>query len=68
MEDKKPAYKSKGVIGSAVALAAFGAQLIGLEITPADQAQLNDLILSAIGIAGAALGLVGRILASRKIG
>lgn len=68
MNETKPFYASKGVIGSLIAVAALGAQMLGFEVTPADQAALNDMIIGGIGIAGALLAIFGRIAATKKIG
>lgn len=68
MNETKPIYASKGVIGSVIAVVALGAKLLGFEITPDDQAALNDMILSGAAIVGALVALYGRITATRKIG
>lgn len=56
----------KTYIGLAVAGIALLAQMFGFEITMADQAALNDLILQGVGFAGVLLGIYGRAKASKK--
>lgn len=68
MNETKPFYASKGIIGSLIAVAALGANLVGFEITPADQAALSDNILNGVAIVGALIAIWGRITATKKIG
>lgn len=68
MQDEKPWYLSKGVIGGLVAVLASLAGLLNYTIGSADQTQLVDLITAAAGLIGGGVAIVGRISASKKIG
>lgn len=74
MEDSKPWYQSRTILGGAVAAVAGGAQLIGYTITPADQVALVDaatqigmLATSVVSLVGGAVAIWGRIVASKAI-
>ncbi|GEM_PF-1264937 len=73
----KPLYLSKGVIGGAVAVAAAGAQLAGVDTTVI--APLLDLVgldpssvtpaavLSSLGVSGGVLAIIGRVYATATL-
>lgn len=67
MNETKPAWKSRGCIGPAVALLAQALLLFGVQVTPDEQAALNDLVLAALTAGGVVLGLIGRIRAKTQI-
>jgi hypothetical protein len=68
MEEVKPWYLSKGVIGGAVAVVASIAGLFHYSIAPDDQAQLVELITGIATLLGGGVAIIGRIQASKKIG
>ena len=68
MDDTKPWYLSRGVIGSGVAIAAGVASAFHFQIDGDLQSSLTDWLLSGGALVGGALALWGRLKASRKIG
>jgi hypothetical protein len=68
MNDRKAWYESKSVWGSIVTLASMGAALGGAEVSDLDQARLAELLMLAGGTTGAIVSLVGRIVATDRIG
>ncbi len=65
--DTKPWYKSKGIMGSLIAVLAVLAGFFGIDIGGAEQAELVDLVTAIVGTGGAALAFIGRIRANTKI-
>jgi len=75
MDETKPWYLSRGILGGAVAAVAGAAQLAGYAVTPADQAALVDgvtqiggLVAGAGSLLGGLVAIWGRIKASKAIG
>jgi hypothetical protein len=68
MIDVKPWWASKAVWGGVVAMLAGAAGLWGYKVSPADQAQLVELVSSAVALAGGAYSVYGRIVATKKVG
>lgn len=75
MEETKPWYLSRGVLGGAVSAVAGAAQLAGYTVTPADQAalvdgatQLGQLAFGVGSLVGGLVAIWGRIKASKAIG
>ncbi|MBG0809868.1 hypothetical protein IY145_10805 [Methylosinus sp. H3A] len=75
MEETKPWYLSRGVVGGAVSAVAGAAQLAGYTLTPADQAALIDgatqayqLVFGVGSLVGGLIAIWGRIKASKAIG
>ncbi len=68
MEETKPWYLSKSVIGGLVAVVASVAGIFHYSIGDADQAQLVELITGVVTLVGGVAAVVGRITASKKIG
>ena len=67
MYDVKSFFASKTIWGGFIALIASAAAIWGYSITPADQAQIVELITGIGGITGSVLAIYGRIVATRKI-
>ena len=67
MNETKPSWKSRGCIGPAIALIAQALLLMGVQVTPDEQAALNNLVLAALTAAGVITGLIGRIRAKTQI-
>ena len=71
MEDTKPWYASKAVIGGVLAAVAGIAAMIGYQFSaPAVEQTTNDTLLiveSIVAIIGGALAIWGRIKATKKI-
>ncbi|MCB1378824.1 MAG: hypothetical protein KDK89_10730 [Alphaproteobacteria bacterium] len=67
MYDVKSFFASKTIWGGLIALVASAAAIWGYSITPADQAQIVELITGIGGIVGSVLAIYGRIVATRKI-
>jgi len=68
MDNTKAWYLSRGVVGSAVAMAADVAAIFHYQIDASLQASITEQIVGGVGFVGGALALWGRIRASRKIG
>ena len=67
MYDVKSFFASKTIWGGLIALVASAAAIWGYAITPADQAQIVELITGIGGIIGSVLAIYGRIVATKKI-
>jgi hypothetical protein len=67
MYDVKSIFASKTIWGGLLALAASAAAIWGYSITPADQAQIVELITGIGGAIGSVLAIYGRIVATKKI-
>ena len=68
LTETKSVWASKAVWGGLIAVIASLAGIWGYTITPADQASIVELVTSVAALGGGALAIVGRILASKKIG
>lgn len=68
MEGVKSALTSKAVWGGIIAVGAGLAGLIGYQIAPTDQANLVDLLTSIAAGIGGVVAIVGRIVATKRIG
>lgn len=68
MKDSKAWYESKSVWGSIVTLVAMAAAIGGVEIGDPDRQALAELLAIAGGAVGAILSLVGRLVATSRIG
>ena len=64
MEDGKPWYQSRGVIGGLVAVGAGIGSLFGVDV---DQATATDIGLQIGTVAGAVFAVIGRIGAEKPI-
>ena len=67
MYDVKSIFASKTIWGGLLALAASAAAIWGYSISPADQAQIVELITGFGGAIGSVLAIYGRIVATKKI-
>jgi len=67
MYDVKSFFASKTIWGGIIALIASTAAIWGYSITPADQAQIVELVTGIGGIIGSVLAIYGRIVATKKI-
>ena len=71
LEDTKPWYASKAVIGSIISILALAAGAFGLKIDPATQSFIVDQVTGSaaavVVLAGAAMGIYGRVTATKKI-
>ena len=65
--ETKSMWASKGVWGGIIAVVASAAGIWGYSITPADQANIVELVTSVVALGGGALAIVGRIMASKKV-
>ena len=68
VDNSKPWYLSRGVIGSGVAIAAGVASVFHFQIDGDLQSSVTDWLLSGGALVGGTLALYGRLKASRKIG
>jgi len=67
MLDQKKWYMSKTVWGVVVMLGASTLATVGIQIDGAGQAEIVDLIMQGITVAGAAVAVYGRITAKAEI-
>ena len=67
MYDVKSIFASKTNWGGIIALIASAAAIWGYSITPADQAQIVELITGIGGAIGSVIAIYGRIVATKKI-
>jgi len=65
--DTKPWYTSKGTIGAIVAVLALGLGMAGYQISPEMQSEVVQAVFNVIALAGALVGLVGRLTASKRV-
>lgn len=68
MENVKPLIQSKTFWGAIVTLLAAILSLGHYTITPAEQANVVDLITGIAGAVGGLYAIYGRVAASKKIG
>jgi hypothetical protein len=65
--DTKPWWASKGTIGAIVAVLALGLGMAGYQISPEMQGDMVQAVLNVVALAGALVGLVGRLTASKRV-
>lgn len=65
--DTKPWWASKGTIGAIVAVLALGLGMAGYQISPEMQSEMVQAVLNVVALAGALVGLVGRLTASKRV-
>ncbi len=68
MDEFKGLFASKTVWGALIALVAGLLSLFGYTIAPADQMELVTVVAGVGAMAGAVLAIIGRAVASKKIG
>lgn len=68
MEGTKAFFASRTVWGILVSVAALLLSKWGLSLGPEDQASAIDIVLNIVGGVSAIFALIGRVLATRKIG
>ncbi|MDO9417986.1 hypothetical protein [Pararhizobium sp.] len=68
MVDSKLWFQSKTVWGALLTIAASLATVLGYDISPADQANISDMLMAIIAAGGGLLSLYGRISASKRLG
>jgi hypothetical protein len=67
VSDTKPWWASKGTIGAIVAVLALGLGMAGYQISPEMQSEVVQAVFNVIALAGALVGLVGRLTASKRV-
>ncbi|WP_275789852.1 hypothetical protein [Pararhizobium gei] len=67
MDDAKSWYLSKSIWGGVVAVLASCANLLGVDIAPADQIGLTDGLTALVAAAGGLLAIWGRISAKGRL-
>ena len=65
--DTKPWYTSKGTLGAIVAVLALGLGMAGYQVSSDMQAEMVQAVLDVVALAGALVGLVGRLTASKRV-
>lgn len=65
--DTKPWYTSKGTLGAIVAVLALGLGMAGYQVSEDMQAEMVQAVLDVVALAGALVGLVGRLTASKRV-
>lgn len=67
MEQVKPFYKSRGVIGAVMVLAGVAAQALGYTFGPEEQQAAVNLVSAALEAVGGLVALWGRLAATKQI-
>lgn len=67
MDEVKSWYMSKTVWGGVVAILASCADLLGVEVAPADQIGIADGLTALVAAAGGLLAIAGRLMAKRRL-
>jgi len=67
MQDVKPWYQSKTIIGAVITVLALVAGVFGYGIGAEDQAALADYAVTLGGVVGGLLAIYGRVKASKDI-
>jgi hypothetical protein len=67
VSDTKPWWASKGTIGAIVAVLALGLGMAGYQISAELQSEMVQAVLNVVALAGALVGLVGRLTASKRV-
>ena len=65
--DTKPWWASKGTIGAIVAVLALGLGMAGYQVSEDMQSEVVQAVLNVVALAGALVGLVGRLTASKRV-
>ncbi len=65
MTDTKPWFLSKGFVGPLVAVIAIA--LENMNIISLDANSVSDILFQMIALGGAALGMVGRAMADKRL-
>ncbi|WP_226779537.1 hypothetical protein [Oceaniglobus trochenteri] len=66
-ETKSP-LMSRGVLGGAIALLSGAAGMFDYSVSPADQVEMVQLVISVVSGVGGILAIIGRVRASKRIG
>lgn len=66
-QGNKPWYKSRGVVGSVIAIGSQVLAFTGIDISPTDQVEISTGIFQIIASTGTLLALWGRIAAKMRI-
>jgi hypothetical protein len=61
-------WASKAVWGGVIAVVASLLGIWGYSVTPADQASIVELVTSVVAAIGGVIAIVGRVMATKKIG
>lgn len=71
MDNAKPWYLSKGVLGPVLAIAGMAGTAFGVDVGAGEQVAIVDQTIAAVGavttLIGTLLGLYGRIVATSRI-
>ena len=68
MNDTKPWYASKGVWGGIIAAVAGLAGMFGYAISDADVSSLTEVATGLVAAIGGAVSVIGRIVATKRVG
>jgi len=67
MNDFKPWYRSRTILGSIVAIIAAATSAFGIDIDGATQTAFIDVVLQLVTVGGSLVAVVGRINATSMI-
>jgi uncharacterized membrane protein len=67
MQDVKPWYLSKTIIGAVITVLALVAGVFGYGIGPEEQAAIADYIVTLGGVVGGLLAIYGRVKADKAV-
>jgi ATP/ADP translocase len=67
MNEQKPWWQSKGVIGPVIAIVATILSFFNIVVSAEAQGQLVEAVLTAAAVIGSVIGIIGRVLAEKKL-
>lgn len=67
MDETKPWYQSRAIIGALVAILAGLLSLFGIDLSDIDQAELTTLAMNLFAIGGGLLAFYGRVKATKQV-
>lgn len=67
MDETKPWYQSRAIIGALVAILAGLLGLFGIDLSDIDQAELTTLAMNLFAIGGGLLAFYGRVKATKQV-
>lgn len=68
MNETKPWWTSKTIIGAIVAVIGVGIRLAGYELAEADQAVVTEAVGTLFNVGGSLFAIYGRVTAAAAIG
>jgi ATP/ADP translocase len=67
LNEEKPWWQSKGVVGPVIAIIATILSFFNIVVSAENQAQLVEALLTTVAVIGSVIGIIGRVLAEKKL-